>query len=265
MPGLAGHEELDRAYFTRAGRRFRVCAANPATLPVSARGPAARLSTAEITQLCDRRKSPSAGINTVVRNCQWTGSIMNLANFCRRVIIGDQVVAPGASTGFPWLFIALVALFLTHPDAEPRSHFDRPLPLPAELNLERPFRPAPSRAVGPATGRTDFRRRPNRLPVTGRADFARAGLGVATTVPRPAARRAGHWPTRLPAHAGTYAEPAHRRRMDPPRRGSFPPMVGMTLRATANIVSAGGGTRPAFTPRRPSAPPCESSPMSHSA
>jgi hypothetical protein len=69
----------------------------------------------------------------------WTGSIMNFANFCRRVIIGDQAVSGGASgqrTGAAWLFIALVALFLTHPDAEPRSYFDRPLPLPAELNLE---------------------------------------------------------------------------------------------------------------------------------
>ena len=32
-----------------------------------------------------------------------------------------------------WLFIALVALFLTHPTAEQHSVFDGPLPLPAEL------------------------------------------------------------------------------------------------------------------------------------
>jgi hypothetical protein len=64
---------------------------------------------------------------------------MDFTNFCRRVLIGDQVVAPGASAqrrGAAWLFIVLVALFLTQPDAGPHSHFDRPLPLPAELNLE---------------------------------------------------------------------------------------------------------------------------------
>jgi hypothetical protein len=32
-----------------------------------------------------------------------------------------------------WLFIALVALFLTHPTAEQQSVFDGPLPLPADL------------------------------------------------------------------------------------------------------------------------------------
>jgi hypothetical protein len=71
---------------------------------------------------------------------------MNLANFCRRVIIGDRVLAGGASAhhaGVPWLFIVLVALFLTQPDGEPHSQFDRPLPLPPELNLERPLGPVP--------------------------------------------------------------------------------------------------------------------------
>jgi hypothetical protein len=32
-----------------------------------------------------------------------------------------------------WIFIALVALFLTQPTAEQQSVFDGPLPLPAEL------------------------------------------------------------------------------------------------------------------------------------
>ncbi|MFC5476946.1 hypothetical protein [Massilia suwonensis] len=32
-----------------------------------------------------------------------------------------------------WLFIILVALFLTQPAVEQRSVFDGPLPLPAEL------------------------------------------------------------------------------------------------------------------------------------
>jgi hypothetical protein len=76
-----------------------------------------------------------------VRKCEYqgTGSMMNFASFCRRVIVGDQAVARGSSAqrrGGAWLFIALVALFLTQPDDEPRSRFDRPLPLPAELNVE---------------------------------------------------------------------------------------------------------------------------------
>jgi len=35
-----------------------------------------------------------------------------------------------------WLFIALVALFLTNPSGEPHSFFDKPLPMPAELGLK---------------------------------------------------------------------------------------------------------------------------------
>jgi hypothetical protein len=64
---------------------------------------------------------------------------MDFAEFCSRAIVGDQAVAGGAiapCSGAVWLFIALVAMFLTQPGGEPRSHFDRPLPLPAELNLE---------------------------------------------------------------------------------------------------------------------------------
>jgi len=39
-----------------------------------------------------------------------------------------------------WAFIALVALFFTHPTAEQQSAFDGPLPLPAGLE---PLLPAP--------------------------------------------------------------------------------------------------------------------------
>jgi len=35
-----------------------------------------------------------------------------------------------------WLFIALVAAFLTHPAGEPRSALDSPVPWPAELGLD---------------------------------------------------------------------------------------------------------------------------------
>jgi hypothetical protein len=39
-----------------------------------------------------------------------------------------------------WAFIALVALFFTHPTAEQQSVFDGPVPLPAGLE---PLLPAP--------------------------------------------------------------------------------------------------------------------------
>jgi hypothetical protein len=47
---------------------------------------------------------------------------------------------PMFRSAFAWLFIALVALFLTHPSAEPPSAFEGPLPLPAELE---PLLPPP--------------------------------------------------------------------------------------------------------------------------
>jgi hypothetical protein len=34
-----------------------------------------------------------------------------------------------------WLFIALVALFLTKPAGEPRSIYDKPLPMPPGLEV----------------------------------------------------------------------------------------------------------------------------------
>lgn len=60
---------------------------------------------------------------------------MKLSTLFQRVIDGD--LAPGAATTLrqviAWAFIALVALFLTHPTAEQQSVFEDPLPLPAEL------------------------------------------------------------------------------------------------------------------------------------
>ena len=47
---------------------------------------------------------------------------------------------PMFRSAFAWFFIALVALFLTHPSAEPPSAFEGPLPLPAELE---PLLPPP--------------------------------------------------------------------------------------------------------------------------
>jgi hypothetical protein len=59
----------------------------------------------------------------------------------RRIIGGDDPM--GGTTAslrniIVWVFIAVVALFLTHPAGEPRSGFDRPVPWPAELGAENP-------------------------------------------------------------------------------------------------------------------------------
>jgi hypothetical protein len=57
----------------------------------------------------------------------------------KRLIAGDNAVDGGAAALrniIVWLFIALVALFLTKPDPEPRSFFDHPVPMPAELGLK---------------------------------------------------------------------------------------------------------------------------------
>jgi hypothetical protein len=60
---------------------------------------------------------------------------VNVSRFLKRLIAGDHVVgSPAASLRnvIVWLFIAVVALFLTHPTG-PASVFDAPVPWPAEL------------------------------------------------------------------------------------------------------------------------------------
>lgn len=62
-----------------------------------------------------------------------------MLNFFKRIIAGDKTIDAAIMTRrrvIVWIFIAVVALFLTHPSAEQQSLFDRPLPLPAELGLE---------------------------------------------------------------------------------------------------------------------------------
>ena len=63
---------------------------------------------------------------------------MKITNFLKRLVFGDNALEGSAATlrniGV-WAFIALVALFLTHP--EQTSFFDHPIPLPAELGLEQ--------------------------------------------------------------------------------------------------------------------------------
>ena len=63
---------------------------------------------------------------------------MKIGGYCNRIMSYDKVVVRGATTlrtVLCGLFIALSALFYTSPVCE-RSAFDRPLPLPAELELE---------------------------------------------------------------------------------------------------------------------------------
>ena len=64
---------------------------------------------------------------------------MQISRYLRRLIAGDKVVAASGMTlrsVVVWLFIALVALFLTKPSSEPRSAFNKPLPPAAGLHLE---------------------------------------------------------------------------------------------------------------------------------
>ncbi|TFW29098.1 hypothetical protein [Massilia horti] len=61
---------------------------------------------------------------------------MKISRYLKRIIAGDKVVANGAQavrSVIAWLFIALVALFLTHPGGEPPSIYDKPLPMPPGL------------------------------------------------------------------------------------------------------------------------------------
>lgn len=60
---------------------------------------------------------------------------MTRSRFFRRLIAGDKPVERGAASmrnAIVWIFITLVALFLT----EQHSLFDGPVPLPPELALE---------------------------------------------------------------------------------------------------------------------------------
>lgn len=64
---------------------------------------------------------------------------MKITQILKRLIAGDNAVDGGAAAlrnVIVWLFIALVALFLTNPGGEPRSSFDQPLPMPAQLGLK---------------------------------------------------------------------------------------------------------------------------------
>ena len=64
---------------------------------------------------------------------------MDISHVLKRLIAGDNAVDGGAAALrniVVWLFIALVAAFLTQPAGEPRSIFDKPLPMPAHMGLQ---------------------------------------------------------------------------------------------------------------------------------
>jgi hypothetical protein len=64
-----------------------------------------------------------------------------LSRYLKRLISGDEVTGGTAASlrnVIVWVFIALVAAFLTHPSGGPRSMFDAPVPWPAELGLDNP-------------------------------------------------------------------------------------------------------------------------------
>ena len=67
---------------------------------------------------------------------------MNFANFFKRLVQGDHAAGKRGArlrTVVVWLFIALVALFLTQPTGGPASVLSAPIPLQVELEPE----PAP--------------------------------------------------------------------------------------------------------------------------
>ena len=65
------------------------------------------------------------------------GIIVNISRFLKRLIAGDSAVGGGAASLrniIVWVFIALVAMFLTNPSGGPFSASDTPVPWPAELH-----------------------------------------------------------------------------------------------------------------------------------
>jgi hypothetical protein len=64
-----------------------------------------------------------------------------LSRYLKRLISGDEVMGGNAVSlrnVIVWVFIALVAAFLTQPSGNARSRFDAPVPWPAELGLDHP-------------------------------------------------------------------------------------------------------------------------------
>lgn len=64
-----------------------------------------------------------------------------LSRYLKRLISGDEVMGSNPASlrnVVVWVFIALVAAFLTQPAGDARSRFDAPVPWPSELGLDHP-------------------------------------------------------------------------------------------------------------------------------
>jgi hypothetical protein len=62
-----------------------------------------------------------------------------ISRFFKRLIAGDNASTDSAASlrnVVVWIFILLVALFLTHPSGAPSGASDTPVPWPAELGLD---------------------------------------------------------------------------------------------------------------------------------
>lgn len=65
------------------------------------------------------------------------GISVNISRFFKRLLAGDSAVGSSAASLrniVVWVFIALVAMFLTNPSGGPFSASDTPVPWPAELH-----------------------------------------------------------------------------------------------------------------------------------
>jgi hypothetical protein len=63
---------------------------------------------------------------------------VNLSRYLKRLVSGDHAATDHVASLrsiVVWIFIALVALFLTHPADSPLGAGDTPVPWPAELGL----------------------------------------------------------------------------------------------------------------------------------
>lgn len=115
MPGNAGHDELDRAYFTRAAP------GSPVPRPLKPAGKTVRIGI-----------NYSRSKTNIDREL-----IVGVRRYFRRILSPGKVYVGGAAalrTIICGAFIVLIALFCT--SSEPRSAYDKPLPMPAELGLE---------------------------------------------------------------------------------------------------------------------------------
>jgi len=64
---------------------------------------------------------------------------VDISRYLKRLVSGDHAVRDTASSLrniVVWAFIALVALFLTHPSGGPLSALDAPVQWPAELGVD---------------------------------------------------------------------------------------------------------------------------------